>query len=82
MTTRVFVPVTALDLRVLAADGALPAGTWSAHAVTDGCMDSEPTTCTDPTDDAELSPPAPKYRYAPAPARIPAATHHPATAKP
>lgn len=35
MTTRVFVPVTALDLRVLAADGALPAGTWSAHAVTD-----------------------------------------------
>ncbi|MDP3969709.1 MAG: hypothetical protein Q8Q02_15670 [Nocardioides sp.] len=42
MSTRVFVPVTAGDLRVLAAEGALPAGTWSAHTVTDALRASWP----------------------------------------
>lgn len=42
MSIRVFVPVTAGDLRILAAEGALPAGTWSAHAVTDALRASWP----------------------------------------
>lgn len=42
MSIRVFVPVTAGDLRTLAAEGALPARTRSAHAVTDALRSSWP----------------------------------------